>query len=90
MAYNRQSIFKNDYTGLERRKPDSLNNYPEMNYNADYIIYCSLMNKQAWYFIAAQEGSLWKVAINVSIYIPPLCKGPKSRENTEWKISLPI
>lgn len=52
-----------------------------MNHNADdCIIYCSLMNKQTWHFIAAQEGNLWKVAI----------KGPKSRENTEWKLSLPI
>lgn len=62
----------NDYIYLWRGKPDILNNYPGIKYNTDdCVIYCSLTNKQTWYFIATQEGSLLKVVINVSIYIPP-------------------
>lgn len=54
MTYKRENTFKNDYTDLEKAMPDSLNNYPGINYNADdCIIYCSLMNKQTLYFIAA-------------------------------------
>lgn len=65
------NIPSNDHICHQRGKPDNLNNYPGINYNVDdCVIYCSLTNKQTWGFIAAQEGSLLRVAINVSIYIP--------------------
>lgn len=70
--------------------PNSLNSYTGINYNADdWIIYLNLTNKQTC-FIAAQEGSFLKVALNVSIYIPPPWKGHKSREYTECKSALSI